>query len=145
MLPCQLIFVCFSRFYQGRRTEDDERQISRWKKCAGVKGRWRNNLITKVVFFFRLSLSLFVPLFHLLFLCCLMSTSHLSIYLLIILSLYVDVCHLPDSALCFCSSSCLCYIDVLIYLVSIPLQCSCHLHFFVFSLIKLSSVQLKVL
>ncbi|XP_073716864.1 uncharacterized protein [Misgurnus anguillicaudatus] len=38
-----------SRFYQGRRTEDDQRQISRWAKCAGVKGRWRNNLITKVV------------------------------------------------------------------------------------------------
>ncbi|XP_016321411.1 uncharacterized protein LOC107672636 isoform X1 [Sinocyclocheilus anshuiensis] len=38
-----------SRFYQGRRTEDDARQISRWAKCAGVKGRWRQNLITKVV------------------------------------------------------------------------------------------------
>lgn len=28
---------------------DDARQISRWAKCAGVKGRWRQNLITKVV------------------------------------------------------------------------------------------------
>ncbi|XP_051981687.1 uncharacterized protein zgc:113208 [Xyrauchen texanus] len=42
-------FQWFCRFYQGRRTEDDARQISRWAKCAGVKGRWRNNLITKVV------------------------------------------------------------------------------------------------
>ena len=36
------------RFYQGRRTEDDERQIGRWLRCAGVTGRWRNNLITKI-------------------------------------------------------------------------------------------------
>lgn len=42
-------FQWYCRFYQGRRTEDDARQISRWSKCAGVKGRWRNNLITKVV------------------------------------------------------------------------------------------------
>ena len=33
---------------QGRRTEDDERQIGRWQRCAGIKGRWRNNLVTKV-------------------------------------------------------------------------------------------------
>ncbi|XP_041948295.1 uncharacterized protein zgc:113208 isoform X1 [Alosa sapidissima] len=42
-------FQWYCRFYQGRRTKDDERQISRWAKCAGVKGRWRNNLITKIV------------------------------------------------------------------------------------------------
>ncbi|XP_028838435.1 uncharacterized protein LOC114791975 isoform X2 [Denticeps clupeoides] len=42
-------FHWYCRFYQGRRTEDDGRQISRWAKCAGVKGRWRRNLITKVV------------------------------------------------------------------------------------------------
>lgn len=42
-------FQWYCRFYQGRRTKDDERQISRWAKCAGVKGRWRSNLITKVV------------------------------------------------------------------------------------------------
>uniref|UniRef100_A0A673HST7 Zgc:113208 n=1 Tax=Sinocyclocheilus rhinocerous TaxID=307959 RepID=A0A673HST7_9TELE len=42
-------FQWYCRFYQGRRTEDDARQISRWDKCAGVKGRWRQNLITKVV------------------------------------------------------------------------------------------------
>ena len=33
---------------QGRRSDDDERQIGRWQRCAGVKGRWRNNLVTKV-------------------------------------------------------------------------------------------------
>ena len=27
------------RFYQGRRTEDDQRQVDRWSKCAGPKGR----------------------------------------------------------------------------------------------------------
>ncbi|XP_072532783.1 uncharacterized protein [Salminus brasiliensis] len=42
-------FQWYCRFYQGRRTEDDVRQISRWANCTGVKGRWRNNLITKVV------------------------------------------------------------------------------------------------
>ena len=41
-------FQWYCRFYQGRRTEDDERQISRWKKCAGEKGRWKNNLISKI-------------------------------------------------------------------------------------------------
>ncbi|KAK3862165.1 hypothetical protein Pcinc_031947 [Petrolisthes cinctipes] len=42
-------FMWYCRYYQGRRTEDDERQIGRWKKCAGVKGRWRQNLVTKIV------------------------------------------------------------------------------------------------
>jgi len=41
-------FQWYCRFYQGRRTEDDERQIGRWQRCAGVRGRWRNNLVTKV-------------------------------------------------------------------------------------------------
>jgi hypothetical protein len=38
----------YCRFYQGRRSDDDARQISRWAKAAGVKGRWRGNLIGKV-------------------------------------------------------------------------------------------------
>ena len=42
-------FQWYCRFYQGRRTEDDERQIGRWSKCAGEKGRWKNNLISKIV------------------------------------------------------------------------------------------------
>jgi len=41
-------FQWYCRFFQGRRTEDDERQIGRWQRCAGVRGRWRNNLVTKV-------------------------------------------------------------------------------------------------
>eukprot|EP00092_Neocalanus_flemingeri_P021163 GFUD01022937.1.p1 GENE.GFUD01022937.1~~GFUD01022937.1.p1 ORF type:complete len:316 (-),score=110.19 GFUD01022937.1:46-951(-) len=42
-------FQWFCRFYQGRRTEDDERQIGRWARCAGERGRWKNNLISKIV------------------------------------------------------------------------------------------------
>lgn len=42
-------FMWYCRYYRGRRSEDDERQIGRWQRCAGVKGRWRQNLITKVV------------------------------------------------------------------------------------------------
>ncbi|XP_041112110.1 uncharacterized protein zgc:113208 [Polyodon spathula] len=42
-------FQWYCRFYQGRRTADDSRQVGRWERCAGVKGRWRNNLITKVL------------------------------------------------------------------------------------------------
>ncbi|XP_068755018.1 uncharacterized protein [Montipora capricornis] len=42
-------FQWYCRFYLGRRTEDDSRQVDRWKKCAGDKGRWRNNLIAKIV------------------------------------------------------------------------------------------------
>lgn len=39
----------YCRYFLGRRCDDDERQISRWKKCAGEKGRWRRNLIAKCV------------------------------------------------------------------------------------------------
>eukprot|EP00899_Mesostigma_viride_P019584 jgi/Mesvir1/27627/Mv07359-RA.1 len=42
-------FQWYCRFYQGRRTDDDERQIKRWAACAGDKGRWRNQLCNKVV------------------------------------------------------------------------------------------------
>ncbi|ESP03981.1 hypothetical protein LOTGIDRAFT_109871, partial [Lottia gigantea] len=42
-------FQWFCRFYQGRRTADDERQIGRWLRCAGKTGRWKNNLISKCV------------------------------------------------------------------------------------------------
>ena len=40
-------FQWYCRFYQGRRTEDDVRQVGRWSKCTGPKGRWKNNLISK--------------------------------------------------------------------------------------------------
>ena len=33
----------------GRRCEDDERQISRWRKCVGETGRWRRMLLKKSV------------------------------------------------------------------------------------------------
>jgi len=37
-------FQWYCRFFQGRRTADDERQIKRWEACAGAKGRWRGQL-----------------------------------------------------------------------------------------------------
>ncbi|XP_061192155.1 uncharacterized protein LOC133200357 isoform X2 [Saccostrea echinata] len=40
-------FQWYCRFYQGRRTLDDERQVGRWLRCAGPTGRWKNNLISK--------------------------------------------------------------------------------------------------
>lgn len=39
-------WYCF--FYQGRRTPDDERQIKRWEKLAGPKGRFRLWLVTQI-------------------------------------------------------------------------------------------------
>lgn len=42
-------FQWYCRFFQGRRTTDDKRQVARWVGVAGVKGRWKNNLIHKVV------------------------------------------------------------------------------------------------
>merc|ERR1712156_35488 len=41
-------FMWYCRFYLGRRSEDDERQIGRWKNCTGPKGRWKKNLIGKI-------------------------------------------------------------------------------------------------
>lgn len=42
-------FMWYCRFFQGRRSPDDDRQIGRWKGVAGATGRWKNNLIAKVV------------------------------------------------------------------------------------------------
>jgi hypothetical protein len=42
-------FQWYTRFFQGRRCEDDERQVSRWKKCVGETGRWRRMLLKKYV------------------------------------------------------------------------------------------------
>ena len=36
-------------FYQGKRSPDDERQISRWKKLAGPKGRFFRFLVTLIL------------------------------------------------------------------------------------------------
>ncbi|SMQ45635.1 unnamed protein product [Zymoseptoria tritici ST99CH_1A5] len=40
-------FQWYIRFFQGRRCEDDERQVSRWKKCVGETGRWRRMLLKR--------------------------------------------------------------------------------------------------
>lgn len=44
-------FQWYCRFWLGRRCGDDsgedERQISRWKKCVGETGRWRRILLKK--------------------------------------------------------------------------------------------------
>lgn len=38
----------YCRFYQGRRSEDDERQIGRWLGVAGAKGRFRKRLYNMI-------------------------------------------------------------------------------------------------
>ena len=40
-------FQWYCRFFIGRRCEDDDRQISRWKKCVGETGRWKRALLKK--------------------------------------------------------------------------------------------------
>ena len=42
-------FQWYCRFYMGRRSEDDARQIGRWEAICGEKGRWKRNLIAKCV------------------------------------------------------------------------------------------------
>lgn len=42
-------FQWYCRFYRGRRSSDDQRQISRWLKSAGPKGRFRSQLCNKVL------------------------------------------------------------------------------------------------
>ncbi|KAF5609023.1 vegetatible incompatibility het-E-1 [Fusarium pseudoanthophilum] len=42
-------FQWYCRFWMGRRCSDDERQISRWKKCVGDTGRWRRVLLKTYV------------------------------------------------------------------------------------------------
>ncbi|KAK3169732.1 hypothetical protein OEA41_009116 [Lepraria neglecta] len=42
-------FQWYCRFFTGRRCDDDERQISRWRKCVGETGRWRRMLLKKYV------------------------------------------------------------------------------------------------
>ena len=38
----------YCRFYMGRRSPDDKRQISRWKRLAGKNGRFRRQLISLI-------------------------------------------------------------------------------------------------
>ncbi|KAK4626849.1 hypothetical protein CLAFUW4_04278 [Fulvia fulva] len=40
-------FQWYARFYLGRRCEDDARQVGRWRKCVGDKGRWRRMLLKR--------------------------------------------------------------------------------------------------
>ncbi|KAL2072896.1 hypothetical protein VTL71DRAFT_12239 [Oculimacula yallundae] len=42
-------FQWYCRFFMGRRCPDDDRQVSRWKKCVGSTGRWRRMLLKKYV------------------------------------------------------------------------------------------------
>lgn len=42
-------FQWYCRFWMGRRCDDDDRQIGRWKKCVGDTGRWRRILLKKYV------------------------------------------------------------------------------------------------
>ena len=42
-------FQWYCRFFLGRRCEDDERQVGRWKRCVGETGRWRRTLLKKYV------------------------------------------------------------------------------------------------
>ena len=42
-------FQWYCRFYAGRRCSDDERQIARWSKLAGVKGRFLSQLCNKCI------------------------------------------------------------------------------------------------
>lgn len=41
-------FQWYCRFYRGRRTNDDQRQIDRWKKLAGPNGRFRKRIINMI-------------------------------------------------------------------------------------------------
>ena len=42
-------FQWYCHFYMGRRTSDDQRQIDRWLKLAGPKGRFRRTLMNKII------------------------------------------------------------------------------------------------
>jgi len=42
-------FQWYCRFFLGRRTTDDARQISRWEKGQGPKGRWRSRLCNDIL------------------------------------------------------------------------------------------------
>ncbi|MDG2341640.1 MAG: hypothetical protein P8L24_01040 [Cytophagales bacterium] len=41
-------FQWYCRYYLGRRTDDDKRQIQRWNNFCGLKGRWRNYIYSKI-------------------------------------------------------------------------------------------------
>ena len=39
----------YCRFFSGRRCEDDQRQVKRWCNIAGPKGRFRRQLISRII------------------------------------------------------------------------------------------------
>lgn len=41
-------FEWYLKYYNGRRHEDDERQISRWKGVCGPNGRWRKRIYKNI-------------------------------------------------------------------------------------------------
>ncbi len=41
-------FEWYCKFFNGRRHEDDERQIKRWAAFCGPRGRFRNNIYKKI-------------------------------------------------------------------------------------------------
>lgn len=41
-------FQWYCRYFLGRRSEDDQRQIQRWNNFCGEKGRWRNYIYSKI-------------------------------------------------------------------------------------------------
>ena len=41
-------FQWYCRFYMGRRTDDDERQIKRWLALTGPNGRFKNRLVNMI-------------------------------------------------------------------------------------------------
>ena len=41
-------FEWYLKYYNGRRHEDDARQIHRWEGVCGIKGRWRNRLYKNI-------------------------------------------------------------------------------------------------
>ena len=42
-------FQWYCRYYLGRRSEDDERQIKRWLALAGPNGRFRSRLMIEII------------------------------------------------------------------------------------------------
>jgi len=42
-------FQWYCRFFQGRRCDDDDRQVGRGLACMGATGRWRTNLLNKII------------------------------------------------------------------------------------------------
>lgn len=42
-------FEWYVRFFLGRRCDDDDRQVGRWSRCVGPKGRWKRMLLKKYI------------------------------------------------------------------------------------------------